>query len=327
MVIATTTQTAGATRITVDVSPVAPAGARVVVADVFVPAEMGPRPVLMWLLPGGGMSRKYWDLNVSSGTYSFARHFAQKGRLVVAVDHLGVGESSRPDDPFSLTPQMVADVNAFVFERVCADLRDGRLLSGLAPVANLASIGCGHSMGALLTVHQQARHSHHAAICLLGFSGRGLVEHLTPREAEYADHPAALRRDLVDLTRARYVDGLPVLREPSSDRSIGRVPTEAHEALRAARANLLGAVGLSSLVPGNADPEISAIDVPVFIGHGDRDIGAPLHQVGGAFTASRDVTMYLLEESGHNHNVSPNRRRLWNRILDWSRCAIEPSDQ
>ena len=42
-----------------------------------------------------------------------ARRLAGRGLVVIAIDHLGVGESSRPDDGFALTPGLVADVNAF----------------------------------------------------------------------------------------------------------------------------------------------------------------------------------------------------------------------
>ena len=74
------------------------------------------------------------------------------------------------------------------------------------------------------------------------------------------------------------------------------------------------------MIPGNAAPEIAAIDVPVLIAHGDKDIGAPAHEVVGEFAASHDVSLYVLEESGHNHNVSPNRERLWDRMIGWARA-------
>src|SRR5689334_19845865 len=100
--------------IDVDVSAVAPPGGRTIAVDVFLPAGSAAPAVLWWLQPGGGMSRKYWDLDVPAalGNYSLARYLASRGAAVVTVDHLGIGGSTRPDDGFSLTPQLLADVNA-----------------------------------------------------------------------------------------------------------------------------------------------------------------------------------------------------------------------
>ena len=52
--------------ITVDVSAVAPAGCRRIAADLFVPPSVGPTPLLWVCIPGGGMNRRYFDLDVAS---------------------------------------------------------------------------------------------------------------------------------------------------------------------------------------------------------------------------------------------------------------------
>ena len=267
------------------------------------------------------MSRRYWDLDVPAelGNYSMAAHMAAAGFIAVTVDHLGVGESSRPDDGYALNPQLLADVNACATAQVLHGLRSGSLISGLAPQPDLRSIGVGHSTGASLTVHQQARHRSHAAIALLGYGGRGLPSHLTDEEKAYADDPERLRRDIVDLTRARYGDPLPMMARGSSEFLVA-VPMEepVHQALVEARTNLLALAGYSSMIPGNAGPEMAAIEVPVFVGLGDKDIGESPYDVPGEFTASHDITLFVLDESGHNHNVSPNRQRLWDRLIAWA---------
>jgi hypothetical protein len=33
------------------------------------------------------------------------------------------------------------------------------------------------------------------------------------------------------------------------------------------------------------------------------------------------VTLYVLPESGHNHNVAPTRQLLWDRVASWIRSA------
>ena len=48
----------------VDVAAVAPAGCTRIAADIFAPQDVGPRPLLWVCIPGGGMSRQYFDLDV-----------------------------------------------------------------------------------------------------------------------------------------------------------------------------------------------------------------------------------------------------------------------
>ncbi len=67
---------------------------------------------LLVCLPGGGMNRRYFDIGGDDpGGFSFARHMAAKGYVVACVDHLGIGESTRPTDGFILTPDLLAAAN------------------------------------------------------------------------------------------------------------------------------------------------------------------------------------------------------------------------
>src|SRR5438067_1940176 len=97
----------------IDVSAVAPAGCHTIVADVFAPASGDVARTVLVCFPGGGMSRRYYDIAAPAklGNFSMARHLAQQGFVVVTVDHLGVGESSRADDGYALTPAAIADAN------------------------------------------------------------------------------------------------------------------------------------------------------------------------------------------------------------------------
>ena len=299
----------GPVRVAVDVREVAPPGGERVVVDVFAPpADVAPTGVLWWLLPGGGMSRRYWDLDEPG--LGVARALAAHGHVAVAVDPLGVGQSSVPDDPYQLTPHVVADVNAHVLDR----LRD--LVPGLPETV----VGLGHSAGAGLLVTQQARHRGCDALALLGYGGRGMPEALDAATARYADDPDGLRRALPELVRARFGTALPDLdrrhgREHSADDGV-------KGALARVSAPLLGLVGLASMVPGSARDEIAALDVPVFLAHGDREIGAPLEEVAPEFCGTGDLTLFRLPDSGHHHVVSPNRVRLLERLLGWAAAVL-----
>ena len=78
---------------------------------------------------------------------------------MVAFDHLGVGASSAVDDIFLVTPRLVGAINDYAHRTVAGELVSGTLVPGLPPLANLVTIGVGHSMGGMLLGVQQARHA------------------------------------------------------------------------------------------------------------------------------------------------------------------------
>src|SRR5262249_39500740 len=83
--------------------------------------------------------------------------------------------------------------------------------------------------------------------------------------------------------------------------------------------------GLASMVPGNADPELARIDVPVFIGVGANDITGDPFRIPPSFPNSRDVTLFVLDGAGHNHNAAADRERLWDRVAASAR-GLRPGD-
>jgi pimeloyl-ACP methyl ester carboxylesterase len=312
-------------RVEIDVTGVAPAGVATVVGDVHVPETMDAPVTLACCLAGGGMSRRYFDLDVPAdvGNYSMARHLAAAGLVVATIDHPAVGESDRPDDGFALTPQTIADVDAHAVEHLRKRLASGTLVDGLAPIEVATTVGVGHSAGAIVTVHLQARHRPYDGLMLLGFGGKGWREQLTEAELAVADDPGAIRAGIVELARQRFGEPLPMPMRGSSDLLVAS-PMEpaAHAALVDARTNMLAVLGLSSMIPGSLRPDIDAIDVPVFVGVGERDIAGPPRQIPAAFTACDDITLFVLAGAGHNHNVHRDREVLWDRALAWMRTAL-----
>jgi pimeloyl-ACP methyl ester carboxylesterase len=268
-----------------------------------MPASTGDRPVVCCCVPGGGMARGYFDLQPppALGNYSMARHLTGRGFVVVTLDPPAVGESDEPDDGYTLTPDVVADVNAHAFDQV------------LARWPGASRIGVGHSAGALLTVAQQARHRTYHALGLLGF-GRGGHERfaLTMEEREQAG-------GIVELTRQRFGRPLPGGSTSTSEFLLGGmdVPTAALDAMGAVKSRLLGVVGLTSMIPGSIDAEMAAVDVPVFLGVGDHDIVGDPHSIPACFTGCHDFTLFVLSGAGHNQNVAPAREVLWDRLATW----------
>jgi len=308
------------------------AGVRRLASDVFVPEHVAAPATILVCIPGGGMSRGYFDVEAPGehGNYSMARHLAAQGFVVVTIDPPGVGDSDVPDDGYELTVQRVADVCARGVDRVLAQLHD----DGIDGTA----IGVGHSAGAMITTALQARHRPYSALGLFGFGNNGRVaaaearQRETPRngsqmgdvfeELEALDDPEEFRRRVAELAAARF--GTPLPRSSNTSTSpflLGgmEVPEAVLDALGQVKSNLIAVVGLTSMVSGSIAPEMAAVDVPVFLGIGERDITGPAHAIPAAFPSAPEVLLYVLPGAGHNHNVAPNRELLWDRLATWIR--------
>ena len=306
----------------VDVSAVAPADCKWIAADLFVPQSLRSTPLLWVGIPGGGMNRQYFDLDVAgqNGTFSMARHFAAHGDLVVTVDPPGVGGSDTPDDGYTFTPRVVADVLAAAVDGLRAQLRsEGLAAVGLSGVVPRAMVGLGHSAGALLVAFQQAHHHSYDVVALLGFSASGLPGVLNEDELRYAGRPERVSEDVKNLTRARFGNPLPEWSTSTKgELEPNAVATQVDMALAAASSRLLALVGMTAIVPGSVQPELDELDVPIFAALGEHDLGGTLDVLPGQLPACGDLTLFLLEGAGHNHNVAVNRRLLWDRAARWA---------
>lgn len=254
-------------------------------------------------------------------SFSFARTMAAQGYVVASVDYLGLGDSSKPDDGWRCTPDTLTAINRQVHETLMAQLRAGRAHPQLAALPDLVSVGVGHSMGAMMTILQQAAHAPHAGVVLLGFSTRGLPEYAPPAFKALAD-PLAARPLLVDVARKMFGDNpFPVIHAARAGNAelFGSKKAEPRgvAALKAATDCMLPVPAMLSMVPGNVAPEAAGIAVPVFLGVGERDMVGPIHQVPTAFTGSFDVTLQVLPETGHSHFLFPARVQLFRRLANW----------
>jgi pimeloyl-ACP methyl ester carboxylesterase len=291
-----------------DVSGVAPYdGSAEVAVWVYAPdrTAVGEDTQLIVCLPGGTYSgRGYYDPAVPGpgDDYSLARFLARLGHVVAVVDHLGVGESSAPRDPTVLTPEVVAGANQAATDQIEAGLASGGLVPGLPALPGLQSIGIGHSMGGMLTIFQQAAHGTHSRVAILGWSAL----HLEADDEVMASVP---------IPGAEYHE---------LDRSFARlvfhfddVPDDVVDADNTAAVAIPGPLLAAASTPGITTELAAGIDVPVLIGCGERDVVPDPHQEPAAYRSSKDVTLMVLERSGHCHNFASTRHRLWRRLAQW----------
>jgi pimeloyl-ACP methyl ester carboxylesterase len=293
-----------------------------IAATLYEPATMTHAPILLVCLPGGGMNRGYFDLQPDDGdtSFSFARQMSARGFHVLTMDHLGIGDSTRPVDGYALNTQLLAQANDEALQQVLADL--------CRKMPNLKSVGIGHSMGAMLTLVQQAQYAPHAAIALLGFSTRGLPDYTPPAQAQLANDPEQLREQLPALAKRMFREPYPrVQRDPQAKGIFGGSTADPRgvAALKAASDEpLLPLAAYHSMLPGNVALDAAKINVPVYLAVGDRDMAGPPQQIPAAFTASRDIELQVLAETGHAHFLFASRHALFDRLAIWTRYVTAP---
>lgn len=299
-------------------------------ATLYWPADLSAlRSEALVCLPGGNMNRRYFDLQPDSGdkSFSFALQFASRGYLVITIDPLGVGESDRPEDSYVLTPSLINQANANVLDRLSHDLREGVISQQLPALPNLQTIGIGHSMGAMFTVLQQYGFKQHAAVGLLGFATDGLPMYLSKEAKELADDPAKIRPQLQRLASTMFGgQHYPDISQGGGGNIYGgrSALRDGVHALANARDRLLPVPAFMSILPDNVGPEARALDVPVLIAMGDRDLVKPRDNPSQEFPASNSVTQIVLDDTGHSPFIFNSRFDLYERLERWLELVSSP---
>ena len=311
-----------------DVSDALPVPGKFEIASTLilpVTQHENPATTLLVCLPGGFLSRHYFDLQINgSTTYSFAEAMTRAGYAVLCLDHIGTGESSFPEpveNGYTIGVPAIARANRLALESALQRLREGDPTSNITPCEFGRTIGVGHSMGSMLAVEEQAFSKQHEALLLFSFSTQGTPRFLDDSMRAYAGDPERLRKDIGKLAENSMGTPYPERATNSeSDRraafGVGTAPSDAEDALHAASTNLLATGGLTSMIPGGFAPPAAEIDVPVMMIFGDHDLHDDRH-TREELPRSPSVTTYCLEDAWHCHFVSNNRETLWLRVSDW----------
>jgi pimeloyl-ACP methyl ester carboxylesterase len=294
---------------------------------VFPPAGVNGSVPLLFCLPGGSYSKAYWHLEVPGRTgYSFAEHMASRGMLVLAVDHIGTGDSSRHPRAIELTPDVVAGANEAALSEALEAMTAGTLVADLQPVSLGPIVGVGHSMGAMLAIFQQSLHSSFDAIAALGYGTIGPIVDwgdegssvgapsyeaiMGPARAGAFDEPFMADRAMPAMRHHFYWDDVPADVIAADDLTSTHLP---------------GVTGPLSIVPFIASDHAMRVRCPVFIGLGERDSTPSHYDEARAYRSSSDITLFILAKSGHCHNTAGTRQLLWDRMAGWIRALPTPT--
>jgi pimeloyl-ACP methyl ester carboxylesterase len=258
---------------------------------------------LLVAIHGATYNHKYWDVPAINGhEYSFARFMAERKYAVLAIDQLGTGESTRPEDGDLLT----LDQTASTIHQVITQLRAGE---GGVGYAFLRIVTVGHSLGAINAIYEQA--TYHDADALVS-TGMGHVPHELPLPAgliagmlqyEYAPLPAEVR------SAAFYY-------APGADPEVIAFDNNV-------LSDLLARGQLTTAILGIFDPAVTRVgsatgSVLVQLGEFDALFPASLAEGEAAFFASASsVTVQSLASVGHDFNTHFRNHEGWQLIDEW----------
>lgn len=278
----------------------------VMAADVYAPRQLTDKSVVLICMAGGNTTRGYFNLTGSAGgAQNFAYSMTALGHIVVAIEPVGVGDSTIPEDGFSVTIEAEAEYVRRATERVRQMTVSG------APLSQRRIIGLGHSAGSLVMGAAQGRFHCFDAVVLLGFSTRGMPDVLPPDVlAAISANPAGARAILPPLVKQMFGGAAYFPPQPDEDTENGRL-------LRRIRAPWPAMLGALAIIPGNIAPEVAAITSPVFVGVSEHDIVGPAHEIGAAFTACPDYTLFIIPGASHEIMVAEQIGALYRRLDAW----------
>jgi pimeloyl-ACP methyl ester carboxylesterase len=276
-------------------------------AATHYPARGRAARAVLVCVPGGTYNRDYWDLKVvGHGGYSFAEFAAENGYAVVTIDPLGTGESTKP-------------VRDFGFAEIAASL--AHAMSALpALTGDLPVVAVAHSLGGYVAITQQAMFSSYTALAILGCTN----QHVAPLNLD----AAIIERGATAQGRAELAEMiLSSLTQPHFEGPrehlqswfhLDDVPADVIEADYATTKSVVPRVFGLAMIPGVVVEHAAKIDVPVLVGFGAVDVSPDPRAEARLYRNSPDITMVVLADSAHCHNMASSRQRLWQRVLAWT---------
>ena len=263
-------------------------------ATLHLPDGMDAAPGhLLFALHGGGYTRAYWDPAFTDASYSFARFFTGRGKAVLAVDMLGMGESSRPEPESRLSRAIIAAAHAAALAHVRTRFDSSISVSGI-----------GHSMGGMMIIDEAATHGGFDRVAVLGWANEAMV--------------------LGDIDVATLQAGLIPSGYLAGPRERMRklfywpdVPEALIVADEAAGSTTPATLGRSALTPGIVHAAAAGIAVPVLVVQSEIDTSPSPDKEPAYFSTSPAVELQRLSNAAHCQNFASTRLDHWRALDEW----------
>lgn len=304
-------------------------------ATIFLPdpAHLPSLPVAIFAAPGGGYSRAYFDLTFPNRTgYSEAEYHSSRGFIYVAIDHVGVGESTIPDLS-RISFDTLAATHDSCARQIAALLRQGALAEAFPACPDLFTIGMGQSMGGGVSILAQGSFSTFDAIAPCGVSA---LHTALPQRTHAEFEQGKARFDGVlsgevrshDTMTHEGVDYIYPFHWEDVPSDIVHADMEGGYPVRST-APVFGSLtiphcAVQMMTPGCFKPYADRITSPVFIGLGERDTCPDPHAEPSAYPRSADVSLFVVPTMAHMHNFASTREQLWRRLHGWARLVSQP---
>lgn len=276
-------------------------------------AQQLARPVWFFCVHGATVDWRYWCTRIDGfgDAYDASAFFARRGIGTLAIDIIGVGDSPYHGDGRELGFENVAGAHSEAVRKFRERLIDGNLLPDLAPVADPAIIGLGHSGGGPLAVAQQALHRDFDALAPMGLSVGPFGGFAEKASFEEGGAPPVAELPL----NAQGMVELPArtARFPNHLDDVPQVVVDA-------KTNLPFPPFWTTLVSGTPTLRYAReIVSPLFIAFGEIDtLDNPLGE-RRYYPSAEDVTIHIQPGMAHYHNFASTREELWLSVANWAR--------
>jgi pimeloyl-ACP methyl ester carboxylesterase len=292
------------------------------------PDQVPTRPVVCFAKPGTGFSRRYFTTELPGPVGGAqAQWHAERGWVFVSVDHLGVGDSSTHE--MSLTGHRASAAAAAAAEREVLELlAKGAIAENFPAIEDPLVLGLGQSVGANLTLFQQACHQSYHGIALLGYGVFDMEIPVRPGDSPIVipwfprdDHNVVLNAAAV--AAAGEQDYLAksmwfwFYDDVGADSSLVGGMADGAPANPWISPTLPG-VMMSAQTPGSVYSEAAAVTVPVLLAFGERDVCSDPRSEPRAYRSAASIDLFICPRMGHMHNFAGNRQVLWQRIETWA---------
>jgi pimeloyl-ACP methyl ester carboxylesterase len=270
-------------------------------ASLHLPSRLYDRVEILFCLAGGGYRRSYWHPTYADPGYSFARYFTDRGKAVICVDHLGMGDSTKPLRESNLSRAKIAAANAEALRQAALGMQNGTF----SRARELDVTGVGHSIGGCMLITQAAAHGGFARAAILGWANQPAMLHNGLEEAHFVNL----------MPPEGYIPNPPQLMRPLFYGD--SVPEHIMAADEAAGTETPVSLARDATTASIVDAESASLTMPIFTMHSAIDTSPDPWKEPAFFRGSNDVTLYVLEGAAHCHNFAPTRFNYWARLNRW----------